>query len=368
MSQIFNDKAIANLKTTVRCISVDLSKVLLAVVLLEALLQVIAPEYTNNIFDREFTGGHPIAVSSAGNRGPLLPIEKAPGELRILGMGDSTTFGTGIAAEHTWPAQLATVFQKNGKAATYINSALEGYSLKEINSVYRNLWSQYQPDLVVLAVDDNLVSMTWFRRDDKSVATNPYLEPIAKSKLADVKNKFKIFATPSWLKINSQKALYFVGLANNNLKPEVPLGATLALGWQQADLPPDVAERAWKQFEIDLSVLRDSVAADGHSLAVVYLPPRFMAFDGFSDNEQRVPKQRLTMDAGKRLGEISKSLGLLYVDATEGVRRGRSQIAQQESRFAPMYIKFDTVHLDKDGHKAVAEDLLGLLGKSKPAP
>ncbi|PSB40629.1 hypothetical protein C7B67_27935 [filamentous cyanobacterium Phorm 6] len=368
MSQIFNDKAIANLKTTVRCIGVDLSKVLLAVVLLEALLQVIAPEYTNNIFDREFTGGRPIAVSSAGNRGPLLPIKKAPGELRILGMGDSTTFGTGIAAEHTWPAQLATVFQKNGKAGTYINSALEGYSLKEINSVYRSLWSQYQSDLVVLAVDNNLISMTWFRRDDKSVTTNPYLEQIPHSKLAGLKNHLKIFATPSWLKINSQKALHFLGLANNNLKPDVPLGATLALGWQQADLPPDVADRAWKQFEIDLSVLRDSVAADGRSLAVVYLPPRFIAFDGFSDNEQQVPRQRLTMDAGKRLGEISKSLGLPYVDSTEAVRRGRSQIAQQENRFAPMYIKFDTVHLDKDGHKAVAEDLFGLLGKSDKAP
>lgn len=368
MNQIFNDKAIANFKTAVRCISVDLSKVLLAVLLLEALLQVIAPEYTNNVFDQEFTGGHPIAVSSAGNRGPLLPIKKAPGELRILGMGDSTTFGTGIAAEHTWPAQLATIFQKNGAKATYINSALEGYTLKEINTVYRNQWSQYQPDLVVLAVDNNLISMTWFRRDDKSVTANPYVEKIAKSKLADVKNKFKILATPSWLKINSQKALYFLGLANNNLKPDVPLGATLALGWQQADLPVDVAERAWKQFESDLRVLRDSVAADGRSFAVVYLPNRFMAFDGFYDNEQQVPRQRLTIDAGKRLGEISKSLGLPYVDSTQGVRRGRSQIAQKEGRFAAMYIKFDNTHLDKDGHKAVAEDLFGLLGKSKQAP
>ncbi|HAT13413.1 MAG TPA: hypothetical protein DCS91_07425 [Microcoleaceae bacterium UBA11344] len=367
MNQIFNDKAIPNLKTTVRCIAVDLSKVLLAVVLLETLLQVIAPEYTNNVFDREFTGGHPIAVSSPGNRGPVIPIKKAPGELRILGMGDSTTFGTGIAAEDTWPAQLATVFHKNGTKATYINSALEGYTLKEINTVYRNLWSQYQPDLVILAVDNNLVSMTWFRRDDKSVTANPYLQPIAKSKLAGLKNQFQILATPSWLKINAQKCLYFLGLANNNLKPDVPLGATLALGWQQADLPPDVTERAWKQFETDLSVLRDSVAADGHSLAVVYLPPRFMAFDGFSDNEQQVPRQRLTMDAGKRLGEISKSLGLPYVDSTKGVQEGRSQIAQKEGRFAPMYIKFDTVHLDKDGHKAVAEDLFGLLGKSDKA-
>ena len=262
MSQIFNDKAIGNLKTTVRYIAVDLSKVLLAVVLLEGLLQVTAREYTNNIWDREFTGGHPIAVSSPGNRGPVVPIKKAPGELRILGMGDSTTFGTGIAAEDTWPAQLATLFQKNGAKASYINGALEGYTLKEIHTLYRNLWSQYQPDLVVVAVDNNLVSMNWFRRDDKSVPANPYLEPIAKSKLADLKKQFKILATPSWLNINSQKCLYFLGLANNNVKPDVPLGTTLAFGWQQADLPPDVAERAWKQFEIDLSVLRDSVAAD----------------------------------------------------------------------------------------------------------
>jgi lysophospholipase L1-like esterase len=364
MSQIFNDKAIANLKTTVRYIAVDLSKVLLAFVLLEAVLQVTAREYRNNIFDQEFTGGHPIAVSSPGNRGPAVPIKKALGEVRILGMGDSTTFGTGIAAEDTWPAQLATIFQKNGAKATYINGSQPGYTLKEINTVYRNLWSQYQPDLVVLAVNNNLVSMTWFRRDDKSVPVNPYLQPIARSKLASLKNQFKILATPSWLSINAQKCLYFLGLANNNLKPDVPLGATLALGWQQADVPPDLAERAWKQFEIDLSVLRDSVAADGRSLAVVYLPTRFMAFDGFSDNEQQVPRQRLTIDAGKRLEEISKSLGLLYVDSTEGVRRGRSQIAQKEGRFAPMYIKFDTVHLDKDGHKAVAQDLFGLLGKS----
>ncbi len=364
MSQIFNDKALANLKTTVRYIAVDLSKVLLAIVLLEALLQVIAPEYTNNIWDREFTGGHPVAVSSPGNRGPMVPIKKAPGELRILAMGDSTTFGTGIAAEDTWPAQLATIFQKNGAKATYINGGHEGYTLKDINTVYRNLWSQYQPDLVVLAVDNDLVSMTWIRRDDKSVTANPYLQPIAKSKLADLKNQLKIFATPSWLNINAQKCLYFLGLANNNLKADAPLGAALAFGWQQADLPPDLADRAWKQFESYLSVLRDSVAADGRSLAVVYVPNRFMAFDGFSDNERQVPRGRLTIDAGKRLGQISKSLGLPYVDSTEGVRRGRSQIAQQESRFAAMYIKFDNTHLDKDGNKAVAEDLFGLLGKS----
>ena len=261
-------------------------------------------------------------------------------------------------------AQLATIFQKNGAKATYINGGLEGYTLKDINTVYRNLWSQYQPDLVVLAVDNDMVSMTWIRRDDKLLIVNPYVQPIAKSKLAGLQNQLKIFATPSWLNINSKKCLYFLGLANNNLKPDVPLGAALAFGWQQADFPNDLAERAWKQFETYLSVVRDSVAADGRSLAVVYVPNRFMAFDGFSDNEHQVPRQRLTIDASKRLGEITKSLGLPYVDSTQGVRRGRSQIAQKEGRFAPMYIKFDMTHLDKDGNKAVAEELFGLLGKS----
>ncbi|MEG4802870.1 hypothetical protein QUB63_12425 [Microcoleus sp. ARI1-B5] len=371
MLPIFNDRALSHLKTGFRRTTVDLSKLLLAALLLEGILQVIAPEYTNNIFDRDFTGGRPIAVSSAGNRGPLLPIQKPPGELRILGMGDSTTFGTGIAAEDTWPAQLATVFQKNGAKATYINSAIEGSTLKEINYVYRNQWSAYKPDVVVLGVDNNMVSMTWFRRDDKGAPKNPYLEPAPQSKLEDLKNGYKkitrVLASPSWLRINSQKGLYLLGLSHHNMKPEIPLGATLALGWKQADVPPDLADRAWKQFEADLSVLRDSIAADGRSLVVVYLPARFMAFDGFSDNEQRVPKNRLTIDAGKRLGEISQSLGVPYLDATEPVRRGRAQIAQKEGRSAPMYIKFDSVHLDKDGNKALAEDLFGLLSKSEKA-
>jgi GDSL-like Lipase/Acylhydrolase. len=139
-------------------------------------------------------------------------------------MGDSTTFGTGIAAEDTWPAQLATIFQKNGAKATYINGALEGYTLKEINTLYRNLWSPYQPDLVILAVNNNLVSMTWFRRDGKSVTANPYLQPIAKSKLAGLKNLFKILATPSWLNINSQKCLYFLGFGKQQPETGCSIG------------------------------------------------------------------------------------------------------------------------------------------------
>jgi lysophospholipase L1-like esterase len=371
MLPIFNDQALSHVKTAFRRTTVDLSKLLLAALLLEGMLQVIAPEYKNNVFDREFTGGRPIAMSSAGNRGPLLPIQKPPGEVRILGMGDSTTFGTGIGAEDTWPAQLATVFQKNGAKATYINSAIEGSTVKEINYVYRNQWSAYKPDVVVLAVDNNMVSMTWFRREDKGAPKNPYLEPAPQSKLENLKTGLKqvtrVLASPSWLRINSQKCLYLLGLSNNNIKPEVPLGATVASGWKQANVPPDLPERVWKQFEEDLSVLRDSVAADGRSLVVLYLPARFMAFDGFSDNEQRVPKNRLTIDAGKRLGEISQSLGVRYLDGTEPVRRGRSQIAEKEGRSAPMYIKFDSVHLDKDGNQAVAEGLFELVSKSEKA-
>jgi lysophospholipase L1-like esterase len=41
--------------------------------------------------------------------------------------------------------------------------------------------------------------------------------------------------------------------------------------------------------------------------------------------------------------------------------RGRSQIAQKEGRSAPMYIKFDSVHLDKDGNKVIAEELFNLV-------
>src|SRR5882672_198257 len=56
--------------------------------------------------DREaFTYGHPAHVNHLGLRGGDLE-KKAPGEIRILCLGDSTTYGQGLADEDTLPALL----------------------------------------------------------------------------------------------------------------------------------------------------------------------------------------------------------------------------------------------------------------------
>ncbi len=47
-----------------------------------------------------------VETSSLGFRDDEFPIEKPPGELRILCVGDSFTFGSGVQAEDAWPQVL----------------------------------------------------------------------------------------------------------------------------------------------------------------------------------------------------------------------------------------------------------------------
>ena len=355
MVPIFKDKTLSNFKATIHYTAVDSFILLLLAGLFEVILQLTVSQFAHKFYDQKFTGGYPIDISPEGYRSPPLSIKKARDELRILTLGDSTTFGTGVSREATWPAQLAETFREKHINATYLNTALPASDLKQIRNAYRHTWAAYNSDKVVLAVSNNMISLAWIRRDAKpSLPENPYLHLPAESLQDRIKHAYQTFALPSWLSINIQKGLYLLGLANNNVDPGSPYGPMLAFGWQQADLPPDLGKVAWKKFENDLIALRDEIAADGHSLSVIYLPNRFMVFDGLFDNEKRVPHNRLTIDPSKRLGTICQSLGLPYLDATQALRQARTRIAKEENRFASMYLEFDFMHLDRDGHKAVA--------------
>src|SRR5437016_3822832 len=88
---------------TIRLVLRDAVVALVLLGAIEVALRKFAPEYREHLFDAEFTGSHPLALNSRGLRGPEIPAERKPRELRILGLGDSTTFGTGVAWEETWP-------------------------------------------------------------------------------------------------------------------------------------------------------------------------------------------------------------------------------------------------------------------------
>lgn len=92
-------------------------------------------------------------VNALGLRGPVLPLEKDPGTLRVLFIGDSTVFGLGTPLEETF-VHLATselgALRPEGKAE-YLIGAIPGTTSYQSRILLERLLP-YRPDLVVFYV------------------------------------------------------------------------------------------------------------------------------------------------------------------------------------------------------------------------
>jgi lysophospholipase L1-like esterase len=93
-----------------------------------------------------------IKTNSRGLRGPELPGPKEPGEYRVLCLGDSVTFGLGLADEETWPARLAAALgrapQLAGRRVRVVSGAVPGWSSVQGMRLYAQL-EVLDPDAVV---------------------------------------------------------------------------------------------------------------------------------------------------------------------------------------------------------------------------
>ena len=96
--------------------------------------------------------GAPVRINSIGLRGPELPA-KAPGEFRILLMGDSFPFGIGVTEDQALPAVLERLLQEEapaGERVRVINMGTVSYnSVQELRQL-QELGLSLEPDAVVL--------------------------------------------------------------------------------------------------------------------------------------------------------------------------------------------------------------------------
>jgi lysophospholipase L1-like esterase len=327
----------------------------------EGALRVAAPYYGKQLFDNEYTATFPMEINAANFRGPVVPTVKADGTYRILALGDSITFGTGVPSERTWPHRLEAKLDANpGRPVDVINAGIEGASLADITLSFDQTWKAYKPDLVALALTGNMISLEVIQRDGKAFTP---AERYASLRLdhgviADAKiqaNRFvHRFCLPSFLSLNAQNALYWLGLLNHSIDPTNPYGTLLAHGFAQGGLDPRLAESAWQKFEAHLAAFERVVAAQGARLVVTYVPPRFTLSDERRDNAKNVPLERLTIDPLARMQAFASAHHLAWIDALGALRSRRAELERAPGVRAPMYIPFDYAHLDQEGHDALA--------------
>ena len=97
-------------------------------------------------------GGVVMTVNEKGLRGPAIPYERSPNSFRILYLGDSVTFGYGIArTEDTFPSvvesHLAPISERRIET---VNAGVGGYAPWQEWGFLRTEGIRYDPDCVVL--------------------------------------------------------------------------------------------------------------------------------------------------------------------------------------------------------------------------
>ncbi|MFO1499622.1 MAG: SGNH/GDSL hydrolase family protein [Verrucomicrobiota bacterium] len=100
----------------------------------------------------------PVNINAHGTRGPDFQTAKPPGTLRILSLGDSRTFGWGLAEPETYSGVLESLVRQHfagQRNVEVINAGVNAWSFPQMTVYFREHGLKYQPD-VVLVGDANL--------------------------------------------------------------------------------------------------------------------------------------------------------------------------------------------------------------------
>ena len=90
-------------------------------------------------------------ISSQGTRDDVVAIPKPKGTFRVLVLGDSIAYGSGLAKDRTFPNRLESLLREHLGSAEVVNAGVSGYSPYNELHYYLTRGKEFQPDIVVVA-------------------------------------------------------------------------------------------------------------------------------------------------------------------------------------------------------------------------
>ncbi|MFN3408743.1 MAG: SGNH/GDSL hydrolase family protein [Limisphaerales bacterium] len=276
----------------------------------------------------------PVRVNSHGTRGPEFPVEKPPGTIRILSLGDSRTFGWGLSEAETYSGRLQAVLQErlgNSARVEVINAGVNAWSYPQMLVYFRERGLAFSPDVVVLA-DANL--WTQFSEQSSPEFVRSFLRRVW------LKNFLRRFATYHYF-IEIKLRDYYERHRSKFI-PVDPKQDTLFKDQQQAD--PDAV------FRDAIENLCRLAQSNGVVPVLVNLP-----IEGdwtLADTPAPLRAKRL----------VAERLGVTLVDLTPEIKASG----------AALYLEADPVHFNAQGNEIIAarlaEVILPLLARPATTP
>jgi lysophospholipase L1-like esterase len=288
-------------------------------------------------------------VAEDTRRGPLRPDHAPPGVLRVVALGDSSTFGFGEPYANSYCAQLEALLNERGVPAEVIDLGVIGYTIRQGLERWRALGRAQHPDVVIAAfgaINDHLAAVDV--ADDQRIADSKARnDPLRRS--------------TEWLRDHSR----LTQLAARAIEGRQVAAAEKRKQWfdrweaQRAREPrlgyddyAGVRRVPLALFEATLEELRADVEASGARLVLLSMP--------------RQPKLEQTSPVLLQYTELvqryAREHGLDCIDV-RGAFRDRSRIEQGFTA-----LLHDTVHPTAAGHRLIAADLASVLAAHAQPP
>jgi lysophospholipase L1-like esterase len=264
----------------------------------------------------------PVRINSHGTRGPEFSVEKPPDTIRILSLGDSRTFGWGLADDETYSRRLETMLNEfmaseappaGTKRVEVINAGVNAWSYSQMLVYFRDTALKYNPDIVLLG-EANL--WTQFSEKNSPEFVKQFLSRV---RLKNLLRRFALYHYVVEVKLKD-----FYEQHRTRFIPVNPEEDTLFQAQQQAD--PD-------------AVFRDAIEgicvlarSNGVKPVLLYLPA---LHEMGATNAPRV----LTVKAAVR-----DKANVRLVDLTDDLRPEGNAL----------YLEADPVHFNARGNEMIA--------------
>ena len=299
--------------------------------------------------ERGIQGGIPIETNEQGFRGPVLG-ERRANELRILAIGDSTTFGMSEAYEDTWPAMLESLLVHELPDRHVVVANLAGIGRHpHLVATQLDRLIALDPDLIVYQLTLNDVVQRMDQLDQEKF--QDVIRDASRWEQLRWRTTGLHFSLGRWRTFGLLQYLYRTAFPLS-AESQVALGAyqfnSIGLGIEADN------EAAWKDTEASLVQIATELKAQDIPLLVTVLPYQFQISDAPSDDPYGFNQLEQRIDPVNRLRLIAAENDFLLYDLKPAFSTASKTLQTDGNSGSSLFQPLDFVHPNAAGYRVVA--------------
>lgn len=286
-------------------------------------------------------------LNAAGFRGPLVPVARTPGVLRVATLGDSSCFGVGVRFEDGTSAQLERLLDEQGTPSEVLCFGVVGHTARTGLERYREVVRAYRPDVVIAgygAINESFASVV---SDEQKIARNERRNRWHARVWRTWRERSRALHLVAWVAdrvtdAEGRRRAWFAEEVRRQTAGSSEVGSLAFAGVRRVS--PD-------EFEAALTTLVREIRADGAAPILMSMP-------------RRVERETPVLGEYTRLVEaVAARESVPLLDAHSLFRQPPDGASSDV-----LFLAGDPVHPSPEGHRRIAAALLPLVQEAARAP